>query len=165
LFAVAFEANSRLRFLGEGAFADSSLLSIVIPKAVQVVDGSCFNQCRYLERVAFERNSELRIVKDLAFLGTAVTRIRIPAGAALVGSALFPPACAVLRHEGDTKVPSIVERPTGTAAQCISVATHVTNKLSMVYRSGAMESGRGSWQRKIFARMMVFSTKSLKSVR
>jgi hypothetical protein len=67
LSSVSFAPNSRLRRIGDFAFAYSSLSSIVIPSRVEMIGANCFLGCAKLSIVQFESNSRLSAIGRHAF--------------------------------------------------------------------------------------------------
>jgi hypothetical protein len=67
LSAVSFEPGSRLRRIGDSAFHNSGLRSIVIPASVQRLESCCFSGCDELSIVRFEADSQLSFIASDAF--------------------------------------------------------------------------------------------------
>jgi hypothetical protein len=69
LSIVSFESNSRLRRIGERAFAQSSLRSIDIPSSVEIIGKFCFTDCNIVSIIRSELASQLSVLDKNAFLG------------------------------------------------------------------------------------------------
>ena len=69
---VSFETGSQLVTIEAGAFEDSKITSIIIPKGVKEIKEATFKNVTTLEAVTLEEGSELNAVGKEAFLNTAV---------------------------------------------------------------------------------------------
>ncbi|MCL2522248.1 MAG: leucine-rich repeat domain-containing protein [Erysipelotrichales bacterium] len=101
--SIEFESNSRLRaivsggdVLGgsfgerpEGAFENSGLESIVLPRSLEWIGRRAFSQTKNLIKVDFEPNSELYSIDRGAFVGSSLEWIRFPASLRMIGMYAF----------------------------------------------------------------------------
>jgi hypothetical protein len=86
---VAFESGSRLERIGDCAFYESVLKSIVIPSSVVVVGKSSFSCRGSLESVAFESGSRLERIEEAAFAWARSKAIVIPSSVVVLGPWCF----------------------------------------------------------------------------
>jgi hypothetical protein len=92
LSAVSFEADSRVRRIGDHAFDGSrALRSIVIPSTVEMLGESCFSGCTRLSTVSFEPNSRLSAIGRWAFDGcSTLTTVWVPSHIRSILELCFP---------------------------------------------------------------------------
>ena len=68
-----------VQYIGNGAFKNSGVTSIVIPASVTLLDWNAFENCKDLTNVTFSENSQLRVIEDNAFgYCSALTSITLP---------------------------------------------------------------------------------------
>ena len=72
--------------IGDYAFADSSITSIVIPASVTTLGDNAFSDSKDLASITFEENSQLTELGRYVFKGTAIQSIVLPAGIVRLGS-------------------------------------------------------------------------------
>ncbi len=85
---TTFAFDARVTEIGDYAFADTSLKSIVIPATVTVIGSGAFKNSA-LETVTFDTGSQLTTVGNGAFYGTKIKSIVIPATVTEVGDEAF----------------------------------------------------------------------------
>jgi hypothetical protein len=84
LESVIFESGSRLERIEGLAFAESGLLSIVIPSSIVAMGDGSFYGCKSLKSVSFESGTRLELIDESAFLGTLLFSVVSPQGVAFV---------------------------------------------------------------------------------
>jgi hypothetical protein len=78
-----------------GAFSNSSLRSILIPRNVEILGSKCFYGCTSLSSITFESNSQLtsnvglKVIPELAFWLSGLISIVIPATIRIVEKRAF----------------------------------------------------------------------------
>lgn len=75
---VKFTNDSKLRFIDNRAFKNSSVFSISIPSTVKRIGESAFSECRSLFRIDFSENSELESFEKNTFNLASLSDIFIP---------------------------------------------------------------------------------------
>jgi hypothetical protein len=86
---VVFESGSTAEVIGDSAFADSGLKSIVIPSSVGALGKGSFCHCQSLESVIFEIGSRLEQINGFAFSWTLLGSIVIPWSVVVLGGGSF----------------------------------------------------------------------------
>jgi len=100
---IEFESNSRLQAIvsggnvldgnfGErdaGAFENSGIESIVLPRSLKWIGRQSFLGTKNLERVDFEANSLLDTIAFAAFANSSIEWIRFPASLRVIGMSAF----------------------------------------------------------------------------
>jgi hypothetical protein len=66
-FENTVEKPSKLETIGVGAFMNTKITSISIPKSVKTIEASCFNTCNKLISFTFEENSQITVINDGVF--------------------------------------------------------------------------------------------------
>jgi len=101
--SIEFESNSRLRAIvsggdvlngtiGErdaGAFENSGIESMVLPRSLEWIGRQSFLGTKNLERVDFETNSLLDTIAFAAFANSSIEWIRFPASLRVIGMSAF----------------------------------------------------------------------------
>jgi hypothetical protein len=89
---VCFETGTRLKEIGESAFARyHRLTEFIVPSSVEMIGDRCFEDCSNLTTIVFEDSSNLKRIGERAFAKSRLTSITIPAstektdGSAFVG--------------------------------------------------------------------------------
>lgn len=75
---VLFKNDSKLKSIGENAFAYSSIQEIKIPKNVEKIQLRTFYRCKQLKKVEFQENSELISIENEAFVESPIEFLFIP---------------------------------------------------------------------------------------
>jgi hypothetical protein len=75
--------------IGDGAFYQSSLAHVTIPKSVSALGICCFGCCSSLETVAFEPGSRLDRLEKGMFYWSSLVRITIPRSVRALGKSSF----------------------------------------------------------------------------
>jgi hypothetical protein len=98
---IVFESGTRLREIGEAAFARrSSLKAFRVPSSVETIGRRCFEMCCNMTTITFEDFSELKRIGENAFSRSGLRSITIPAsteeidGSAFVGCPMLTIAVA-----------------------------------------------------------------------
>jgi len=92
---VTFEGASSLAVIGNSAFANTSIRTIVIPRSVEHIGASAFSTSSNAERgssfasIEFEIGSNLTTIGSGAFTGTSITSIVFPSKLESIPSFLF----------------------------------------------------------------------------
>jgi hypothetical protein len=87
---VTFEPESRLKVIGDSAFADSSLGRIEIPSSVEIIGTSCFTKCEALSAVTVAPNSRLSMLGERAFSRSyQLKSVGIPASVQVISKDCF----------------------------------------------------------------------------
>ncbi len=86
---VSFVNNPQLKTIGEHAFENIDVESIIVPASVETIGAYAFYDCFYLSSVLFESNSQLKRIDDSAFYYVALKSITIPANVEQIGSYAF----------------------------------------------------------------------------
>jgi hypothetical protein len=87
---VIFPNGSRLREIGERAFAHSQNLSaMTVPSSVEILGDRCFALCEKLTTVTVEEISKLKKIGEMAFRGSNIHSITIPASATQIDGSAF----------------------------------------------------------------------------
>ena len=81
------EIPNNVTIIGEDAFYETALTSIVIPDSVKRIERSCFNGCAKLESITLPQQMEF--IGDTCFQNTAITEIIFPEGISVIGSCMF----------------------------------------------------------------------------
>jgi hypothetical protein len=76
--AVMFASNSRFGRIGDAAFAQSGIVSIVFPCSITLISTKTFCQCNTLARVEFEANSALQRIGRKAFMHHPIVALTLP---------------------------------------------------------------------------------------
>jgi hypothetical protein len=66
-FENTVEKPSKLETIGGGAFMNTKITSISIPKSVKTIEASCFNTCDKLLSFTFEENSQITVINSNVF--------------------------------------------------------------------------------------------------
>jgi hypothetical protein len=84
---LTFAEPSRLRIIGWQAFGFlQRLVSVVIPRTVEVIECEAFFGCSRLEHVQIERGSRLRLIEEEAFAcDRALQPVDVPSAAKIEG--------------------------------------------------------------------------------
>jgi len=77
LSSVTIEDGDNVVTIGESAFRNTGLTSIIIPKCVTTIRPYAFSYCRYLTNVTIEDVCTFTI-GEFAFQNSALTSITIP---------------------------------------------------------------------------------------
>lgn len=78
LNTVNFSNDSELQLIGCGAFSETLIESISIPKNVQIILDSVFIGCQNLKTVEISKDSELKLIDSSTFSETIIENIFIP---------------------------------------------------------------------------------------
>ena len=88
LETIRFEAPSRMRRFGVGAFSNTHLTRISVPPLVEIICKSCFENCTSLQHVSFEGQHVVEL-GDKAFFGCSVNVLFIPSSVVTIGNNCF----------------------------------------------------------------------------
>ena len=80
-----------------GAFSESDIKSVLIPKTVKFLPERCFERCRRLSSVSFEEESLVSAFGDMCFKGCAMCEFCVPDSVHLIGSKCFDGCCNLCR--------------------------------------------------------------------
>jgi hypothetical protein len=72
------------------AFSVCGVASILIPRAVKVVEQRCFYSCESLREVLWNKETHLAMIEEEAFEATGITKFVLPAGLVLLGARFCP---------------------------------------------------------------------------
>ena len=75
--------------IGNFAFEQTKLTSIIIPASVTDIGILAFGECKNLKTVTFADDSQLKKIWTRAFAGTPITSIEIPASVTNIGTGAF----------------------------------------------------------------------------
>lgn len=89
LSAILFSRDSKLKIIGDKAFACSSLKNIKIPQNVSEIGKRAFYECSKFKKIEFECNSQLRTIGESAFEYTSLENITTPPGVVDIRSRTF----------------------------------------------------------------------------
>ncbi|MBQ8357683.1 MAG: leucine-rich repeat domain-containing protein [Clostridia bacterium] len=89
LKTVNFASDSQCSKIGTGAFANTGLQSIQIPKSVEIIESGAFSYCYELKSVTFEENSKLKRLEGDVFGTTSLLTFTIPENVTYVHGYLF----------------------------------------------------------------------------
>jgi hypothetical protein len=78
-----------VRAIRSTAFSNSSLVSIVIPRTVEIIGSSCFSGCKSLSSVLIESGSLLRRIESEAFCNSSLPSIVILRTAEIISDSAF----------------------------------------------------------------------------
>jgi predicted transcriptional regulator len=78
-----------VRAIRSKAFSGSSLLSIVIPRTVEIIGSFCFSACKSLSSVLIESGSLLRRIEPSAFSNSSLPSIVIPRTVEIIDGSAF----------------------------------------------------------------------------
>jgi hypothetical protein len=78
-----------VRAIRSKAFSNSSLLSMVIPRTVEIIGSYCFRGCKSLSSVSIESGSLLRRIESSAFSNSSLPSIVIPRTVEIISSSCF----------------------------------------------------------------------------
>lgn len=87
LHTVKFKDGSKLKSIGEHAFASTQIKSITIPAGVTKISEDTFSCCSRLTTVKFQENSKLKEIQDFAFKDCPIESITIPASVTKISGA------------------------------------------------------------------------------
>jgi hypothetical protein len=92
---IVFESGTRLKEIGEGAFAGcKALISCHVPSSVEIIGDRCFEKCAGMETITFEDSSTLRKIGERAF-ADSIGSITIPASTEEIDGSAFV-GCRIL---------------------------------------------------------------------
>jgi hypothetical protein len=77
------------RFLGAGAFKESSVTKVFMSASVEVIHKMCFCQCQRLAKATFEAGSVLKRIGNAAFSMTNLETIAIPESVGILQERCF----------------------------------------------------------------------------
>ena len=83
--------------MGEGAFVDSGLESVKLPRTLRVIGKRVFVQCRNLKEVIFGRDSAVEEISAWAFWGSGLESFTAPPALKKIGDLAFG-NCPALRN-------------------------------------------------------------------
>lgn len=75
--------------IGQNAFRDKSITSVVIPDNIEEIGGNAFKACLELKEVIISPSSKLRTLHDSCFEASGVEKLAFPEGLTNVGSSVF----------------------------------------------------------------------------
>ena len=78
---------STLKEIGDNAFSNTNITTIIIPEGVTKIGNNCFNNCSQLTNITLP--SSLKEIGDNAFSNTKITTIIIPEGVTKIGNYCF----------------------------------------------------------------------------
>lgn len=125
------EIPNQVTAIGEDAFYETALISVVIPDGVKRIERSCFNGCSKLENITLPQ--EMEYIGDTCFQNTAISQIILPEGITIIGNCMFW-ECTNLEY---VKIPSTVKELGGAAFYgCIKL-----NNVELPQNLETMQSG------------------------
>ena len=86
---IFFDGTSQLSRIGAGAFTDSGLERIQIPRGLTNIHASAFFGAANLRFVTFQSNSQLRYIGNYSFQNSGIENIQIPRGVQNIGRSAF----------------------------------------------------------------------------
>jgi hypothetical protein len=88
--SVVFETGTRLKEIGEAAFAKSyPFTAFVLPSSVETLGDRCFEKCGTMTKFTFEDSSKLKRIGERAFAKAQLTSITIPASTEEIDGSAF----------------------------------------------------------------------------
>jgi hypothetical protein len=96
LSSISFESNSQLtlsvglKVIPEEAFSFSSLISIVIPATIRIVEKRAFYCCDSLTEVLWAGESEVEVIEEEAFENTQLNQLELPGSLEYIGARMCP---------------------------------------------------------------------------
>jgi hypothetical protein len=88
--------------IGDRAFDKASIISITIPRHVQILCSLCFSHCESLSSISFETDSELTRIEAGAFAGTNFDCVIVPRSTSFIAGNAFPCYCDVTLAGADS---------------------------------------------------------------
>lgn len=89
LSKVAFNGNSNLRKIEDGAFYETSIQNISFPSSLQEIGGYSFYKCRNLRTISFAEESKLEVIGTFAFKKAIIESIEFPSSLEKIGDFAF----------------------------------------------------------------------------
>jgi hypothetical protein len=102
LSSILFESDSVLKLIHQGAFSNSSLQSIIIPRNVEILGSSCFSKCTSLSSIQFESDSQLKRIEAQACDVQSVCYVAIPAAVCFIPGDAFLAECELFVSDCDS---------------------------------------------------------------
>ena len=96
-FVVAEGRRFNVALIRAGAFSESDIRSVLIPKTVKFLPERCFEMCKRLSCVSFEEESLVSAFGDMCFKGCAMREFCVPDSVHLIGSKCFDGCCNLCR--------------------------------------------------------------------
>lgn len=75
-FDITFEDGIQLKTIGQDAFECSTVVSVVFPDSVEIIDEFSFNECYNLESIVLPKN--LKQIDRYAFYGCPISVLKLP---------------------------------------------------------------------------------------
>jgi hypothetical protein len=123
--------------IGDSAFKQTSITSIIIPKSVTSIGSEAFNKCYSLETVTFAADSELTIIGQEAFDSTPIlSSIVLPASVLEIGHNAFSYATgltAIIIPDSVTTIGESAFR--STTISSIAIPASVTTILNSAFEN------------------------------
>jgi hypothetical protein len=111
LSTIIFEADPRLREIGEGAFRQSNIKSLDVPRTVENIGESAFRGCSSICSIVFDLECKVKELNTSTFEGSSLKSVHIPKNIEKIGGKCFS-SCASLREvifHPDSKLREISE--------------------------------------------------------
>ena len=118
--------------IGDSAFYNTRITSIVIPRTVSTISASAFMNCSSMTTVVFEAGSYLTQISSQVFKScTSLTTITLPSNITIIGTSAFE-SCTSL---ATIVIPNIVKTINSNAFKGCSILTDVTipNSVTNIY--------------------------------
>jgi hypothetical protein len=125
---ILWAGNSNVKQICERAFAESGIISIRIPRSVEVIEALCFFGSR-LRAVSFEENCNLKTIGRKAFSSSRLANVQIPSSVETVGEDCFDSyTIGHVAFEPDSKLTYFSAGMFyGSSLMCIEVPANITD--------------------------------------
>ena len=120
--------SGSLQKIGYRSFANTGLISLVLPANVKEIGGEAFQGCQHLTQVQFD--SRLEVIKDHAFKQTGLITVELPSGVNEIGEWSFE-GCQSLKKV----VLPLRATALGTGSFFHCIYNHRTTKTNQKYPS------------------------------
>jgi hypothetical protein len=96
---IVFESGTRLKEIGQAAFAECGQLRVfIVPSSVETIGDRCFEDCHNMTTITFGDSARLKRIGERAFAKSQLTSITIPASTEEIAGSAFV-GCPILKIE------------------------------------------------------------------
>jgi hypothetical protein len=91
-----------LKVIPEKAFSFSSLISIVIPATIRIIEKRAFYSCNSLTEVLWAERSKIKVIEEEAFEDMQLNKLEIPGSLEYIGARMCPARTELLLTKKST---------------------------------------------------------------